>query len=390
MSTPDIPTLVSQVQIRVVDGAHQAAFNGRHFRIQPRMYEALGVLKEDGVDAGCERLMERWGIAPESRPAFKADLLSQIGRLAPEGASKSYIQASVTVLPAPLVQRLAARLAPLFHRPVVWTVCLLALLVLADLFLFHQVGGTQLRSLDLTGRDLLMGYVCVLAVLLFHELGHAAGMRHVGQQPHEIGFGFYLIFPVFFANVSNAWLVDRRSRFVVNLGGIYFQLLASVVLYIGIALTDGHTQAWLSLAFKSNLATALFVLIPFIRNDGYWLLADFLGLHDLYQRAGGMCWIIYRKLRDRAPISGTEWFIGAYAVCNYSFLAFVCYGLLNSSYRNFSQTLEILVHHSWEFLALEHPRLLVSCAISLLVLFFFTRPFLLRAYTHVKSRIQTT
>lgn len=390
MSTLDISTLISQVQIRVVDGAHQAALNGRHFKIQARMYEALGVLKEAGVDAGSERLMERWGVAPESRPAFKADLLEQVARLAPERASPSYIHAAMTVLPATLVQRLAARLAPLFGRPVVWTVCLLALLVLGDLFLFHQVGGTQLRSLDLTGRDLLMGYVCILFVLLFHELGHATGMRHVGQQPHEIGFGFYLIFPVFFANVSNAWLVDRKSRFVVNLGGIYFQLLASVILYIGIAFTDGHTQAWLTLAFKSNLATALFVLIPFIRNDGYWLLADFLGLHDLYQRAGGMCWIIYRKLRERAAISGTEWFIGIYAVCNYSFLIFVCVSLLKSSYRNFSQTLEILVHHSWEFLALEHPRLLVSSAISLIVLFFFTRPFLLRAYTHVKSRFQTT
>ncbi len=390
MSTLDISNLIAQVQVKVVDGAYQAAFNGRHFRIQPRMYEALGVLQEDGVDAGSERLMERWGIAPESRSAFKTELLEQVARLAPERASTSYIQASVTVLPASLVQRLSVHLALLFRRPVVWTVCLLALLVLGDLFLFHQVGGTQLRSLDLSGRDLLMGYLCVLAVLLFHELGHAAGMRHVGQPPHEIGFGFYLIFPVFFANVSNAWLVDRHSRFVVNLGGIYFQLLASVILYIGIALTEGHTQAWLSLAFKSNLATALFVLIPFIRNDGYWLLADFLGLHDLYQRAGGMCWIVYRKLREKAAISGTEWFIAVYAVCNYSFLGFVCYGLLNSSYRNFSQTLEILVHHSWEFLALEHPRLLVSSTISLVVLFFFTRPFLLRAYTHVKSRFQTT
>jgi len=390
MSTLDISTLLAQVQIKVVDGAHQAALNGRHFKIQPRMYEALGILKEEGADAGSARLMERWDIAPEARADFKTDLLRQVASLAPERAARSYIQASITVMPAPLVQRLAAHLALLFRAPVVWTVCLLALLVLGDLFLFHQVGGTQLRSLDLTGRDLLMGYLCVLVVLLFHELGHAAGMRHVGQQPHEIGFGFYLIFPVFFANVSNAWLVDRRSRFVVNLGGIYFQLLAAVILYIGIALTEGHTQAWLSLAFKSNLATALFVLIPFIRNDGYWLLADFMGLHDLYQRAGGMCWIVYRKLREKTAVSGTEWFIAAYAVCNYSFLAFVCYGLLNSSYRNFSQTIEILVHHSWEFLALEHPRLLVSSAISLVVLFFFTRPFLLRAYTHVKSRFQTT
>ncbi len=386
MSTLDIPALVAQVQLQVVDGAFQAELNGRHFKIQPRLHETLTVLKQEGVDAGCERLMDRWGVAPAGRDAFKADLLARIAGLAPERPSRSYIHTSITVLPATLVQRLAARLAGLFAAPLVWAVSLLTVAVLADLFVFHQVGGTQLRSLDLTALDLLMGYACIVAVLLFHELGHAAGMRHVGQPPQEIGFGFYLIFPVFFANVSNAWLVDRKSRFVVNLGGIYFQMLATVVLYAGIALTSGHTQAWLTLAFKSNLATAIFVLIPFIRNDGYWLLADFLGLHDLYQRAGGMCWIVFQRLRARLPVTGTEWFIAGYAVCNYVFLAFVSWGLLKSTYISFNRSFDIASTQSWQILALDHPRILFSSAVSLILLFFFARPFLMRAYSHVKSR----
>lgn len=386
MSTPDIQALVAQLQLQVVDGAFQAELNGRHFKIQPRLHETLTVLKQEGIDPGCERLMERWGVAPAEREAMKADLLARVAGLAGEPTRRAYIHTSITVMAAPLVQRLASRLAGLFAAPLVWAVSLLTALVLGDLFIFHQVGGTTLRSLDLTALDLAMGYACIVAVLLFHELGHAAGMRHVGQQPQEIGFGFYLIFPVFFANVSNAWLVDRRARFVVNLGGIYFQMLAAVVLYAGIALTSGHTQAWLTLAFKSNLATAIFVLIPFIRNDGYWLLADFLGLHDLYQRAGGMCWIIFQRLRNRLPVTGTEWFIAGYAICNYLFLCFVTWGLFKSTYISFSRSIDIVSSQSWQILAFDHPRILFSSAVSLILLFFFARPFLMRAYSHVKSR----
>jgi len=385
MSKPDIHSLLEQVQIQVVDGSHQATLNGRHFKIKPQLYEALTVMKAEGVEVGIEQLRVRWAISADAREVFRTQLLDSIESLVSKPAKSSYIHSSVTVLSAPLVQGVSARLTGLFDRRVAWVAGLLCLLVFGDLLFFHQVGGTQLRSIDLSALDWLLSYACIFAILLFHELGHATGMRRAGQLPAEIGFGFYLIFPVFFANVSNAWLVDRRSRFMVSLGGIYFQMLAAVLLYAGIALTDGRPQVWLSLAFKVNIATALFVLIPFIRNDGYWLLADFLGLHDLYQRAGGMCWIIFQNLRHGRPVSRIEWFIACYAICNYSFLSFCIWSLAKSTHFHFSRCVEVLSDAGWKSLFLSHPQSLVSSVLSVIVLHFFIYPLLKRAYQHVSK-----
>jgi putative peptide zinc metalloprotease protein len=385
MSEPDIHALLEQLQIQVVDGGYQAVLNGRHFKIKPQLYEALVVLKAHGVEVGLGRICESWGLAGEGFEAFRAQLLDSIASLASVPVRKSYIHSSFTLLSAPLVRGLSLRLAGLFQRWLVWVVGLLCLLVFGDLFFFHQVGGSHLRSVDLSALDWLVSYSCIFGILLVHELGHAAAIRRAGQLPAEIGFGFYLVFPVFFANVSNAWLLGRRARFMVSLGGVYFQMLAAVLLYVGIALTSGHPQAWLSLAFKVNIVTALFVLIPFIRNDGYWLLADFLRVHDLYQRAGGMCWIVFQHLRNDRKVAGMEWFIAGYAICNYSFLTFCIWGLMVTVQANLSKCFEVIISDGWSTLLISHPKTWLVGALSAVVLHFLIYPFVKRAVRYVNK-----
>lgn len=383
MQIPDLAALVQRLQLQSVDGLPQAELDGRHYRLPQRLHEALSVLKQQGPQQGLRSLAQRWDV-PEA--ALQAELGQSLATLTQGSAKQSYIRAGITVLPAGWVQRLANGLLPLFRWPVVLAVGLAATLMLLDLFFFKSVGGSELRRMDLTALDWLLAYAFIVIVLLFHELGHATGLRATGQLPQQIGFGFFLIFPVFYANVSNAWLVGRRARVLVNLGGIYFQMLGAILLYAAIAMTDGHTRAWLSLAFKSNLATACFVLIPFIRNDGYWLLADALGIHDLYQRAGGMCWIIMQRWLARRPVTAKEYFMGLYALCNYSFLALVVWSLCKSLYGGFSQSREIWAADGFSSLLSEHPGLLISTAISLLFFVLFTRPFIRRAYQHVKLK----
>ena len=53
---------------------------------------------------------------------------------------------------------------------------------------------------------------------LIHELGHASAC-HYFQIPHgNIGFGLYLNIPVFYTDVSQAWKLTRRERFLINIG----------------------------------------------------------------------------------------------------------------------------------------------------------------------------
>jgi putative peptide zinc metalloprotease protein len=94
--------------------------------------------------------------------------------------------------------------------------------------------------------------------------------------------GLYLVFPVFYANVSPAWRLERKARVVVDLAGMYFQLLMTIPVSLLFLLTG--EQLWL-LLFVQLDAMILFSLNPFLRFDGYWLCSDFLGVPNLRSRS---------------------------------------------------------------------------------------------------------
>lgn len=127
---------------------------------------------------------------------------------------------------------------------------------------------------------------CVLAALflasgLLHECGHIAACRHFHCEHGGIGFGLYYVFPVWYADVTHAWQLQRRQRAVVDLGGVYFQAIFLIAV-------DGYALATGSpVAFKLSwliMFAMLFTLNPVFKFDGYWLLSDLSGLHNLHQQ----------------------------------------------------------------------------------------------------------
>lgn len=126
-------------------------------------------------------------------------------------------------------------------------------------------------------------YFVVLFFLSFiiHEIGHATACKRFGQNHGAIGIGIYFIFPVFYADVTNAWKFKRKERAVVDIGGLYFQaiLLSFIDLFV---LHNGSPLA-------SNLVwfitfTMLHTLNPFFKFDGYWLLSDLSGITNLHDK----------------------------------------------------------------------------------------------------------
>lgn len=117
----------------------------------------------------------------------------------------------------------------------------------------------------------IMLYGCFLVIILLHELGHATAAYRFGIEPQEIGFGLYFIFPVFYTNVTCIWSLSVRERIVVNLAGIYFQLIANLPLlllfYTGICNTVSFVL------ITANTIGLLSALNPFLRYDGYWLFS---------------------------------------------------------------------------------------------------------------------
>jgi putative peptide zinc metalloprotease protein len=180
------------------------------------------------------------------------------------------------------VGRLVAPLAPLFSLAVALPLLLLTGVLVTALLagVAGSVAGSGTSGAALGAGSWLVAYALFTLSLLLHELGHAAAARRFGAEPGEIGCGFYLLFPAFYCDVTAAWSLRRGRRAVVDLGGIYFQLLTAGVL-AAFALTTGAAAC--SLAVYMILAVCLWNLLPFFHLDGQWLLADLAGIPELAQ-----------------------------------------------------------------------------------------------------------
>lgn len=136
----------------------------------------------------------------------------------------------------------------------------------------------------------IMLYGCFLVIILLHELGHAAAACRFGVEPQEIGFGLYFIFPVFYTNVTGIWALPARKRTVVNLAGIYFQLIANLPLLI--LFYTGVCNPICFVLITANTIGLLSALNPFLRYDGYWLFSDIFNIPNLHVKS----WCIYTSL----------------------------------------------------------------------------------------------
>lgn len=215
--------------------------------------------------------------APQLLALATQTLPALLFRDAPGAVRQMPFTLSVTLLPTRVAAHIATRLSALF-APRLAAVLLIVFLVLHALVLPTAMHGAHLAWSHL---DTFALIVLLLLSGLIHELGHTAACRYF-QCPHgAIGFGLYFIFPAWYADVSKAWRLPRKQRAVVDLGGVYFQ----AILLIGIdayALASGSPFA-LKLVWLITF-TMLFTLNPVFKFDGYWLLSDLSGLHNLHQQ----------------------------------------------------------------------------------------------------------
>ena len=141
-----------------------------------------------------------------------------------------------TLLPEKAVNGVAAILAPLYWGPVVVTV--LAAVVLIDaLVIARSDFMASLEQILLTPALLLGIFALLTLAAVIHELGHATACRYGGARPGVIGVGVSLVFQGFF---------------LLAAGLMHFQMIQQ--------------------------------LVPTLRFDGYFVLADIAGVPDLFNR----------------------------------------------------------------------------------------------------------
>lgn len=178
---------------------------------------------------------------------------------------------------------LGAAFKPLFFGPVV--IVVLAGLVAADWWIFFHVGVAQaLRQVIYHPGLFLPLLAAITLAAAFHEIGHASACRYGGARPGRMGCGLYLAWPAFYTDVSDAYRLGRRGRLRTDLGGVYFNVVI-ILICTAVYLANGNLEALLLLIVIEHMEIA-HQLLPVIRLDGYYIVADLTGVPDLFARIG--------------------------------------------------------------------------------------------------------
>jgi putative peptide zinc metalloprotease protein len=171
---------------------------------------------------------------------------------------------------------------PLFLPIVVLAV--LAAFVAADVWLFfgHGVAQALRQSIYHPGLFLPL-FLGVVLSAAFHEIGHAAACRYGGGRPGKMGCGLYLAWPAFYTDVTDAYRLGRRARLRTDLGGVYFNVVV-VLAIVGAYFLTGFEPLLLLVVIQH--LEIVHQLLPVVRLDGYYIVADLTGVPDLFARIG--------------------------------------------------------------------------------------------------------
>ena len=159
---------------------------------------------------------------------------------------------------------------------------------LANINVFTDVG-----SMFKLGGSTIFGIVVFIALYAFvivaHEFCHALTVKKYGREVRSMGVMLYLLMPAFYADTSDIWLSGKKERIMVSFyGPLSTIVLGSIVLLIWnyVSLPALISQILAKIGF---LCFCLFFLNlnPLIATDGYYILSDYIEIHNLRGKSLG-------------------------------------------------------------------------------------------------------
>ncbi len=192
----------------------------------------------------------------------------------------------------PIVEVLYARL----------TLALFAVVSLVGIYLAsRQWEEFKATFLDFLSWEGAFYYAMSLVfVKTLHELGHAYTATRHGVRVNTMGVAFMVMMPLLFTDVTDAWrLKSRRKKLAIDCAGMGVELIiAGLATFLWVFLPDGHLRSIAFVLATTSWILSLFVnLNPFMRFDGYYILADAWGIPNLQPRAFAMArWWMREKL----------------------------------------------------------------------------------------------
>ena len=169
----------------------------------------------------------------------------------------------------------------------------------ATFFDFFSLEGLALYSTTL------------VALKIFHELGHGFMARHFRCNVPVMGVAFMVLAPMLYTETTDAWrLKERHKRLLIDAAGVMVEMaIAALALFLWAFLPDGPWRSAMYFIAATAWIMSVFVnFSPFMRFDGYHMLADGLGMHNLGPRAFKLATWHLRQVLFATPEAPPEQF----------------------------------------------------------------------------------
>lgn len=185
--------------------------------------------------------------------------------------------------------------------------------------------------------NLVVLWLCYPVVKLLHEIGHGLVIRRYGGQVHEMGLMILVLVPVPYVDASaSAAFPSKRARMLVGGAGILTELfIAGIAMLAWAVLEPGTLRAvCFNIALIAGVSTLVFNGNPLLRFDGYYVLADWLEIPNLGQRATAhLGWIVKRKafgmkeVQSPAGSRGEARWLLAFGIASGAYRIFIAFGI---------------------------------------------------------------
>ena len=191
----------------------------------------------------------------------------------------------------------------------------IALLVVSVLGTFLFIQFAQQSQYHLLGDSLGEGMIklglLAYIPLLIHEFAHAITAKHFGCEVYKGGAMLYYGMPAAFVDTTDVWMYGKRARLAVTWAGPYTGYiiggLCSLMVYLWKDIPLVIATALLQIALI-GIFTSTLNLLPILKLDGYYILADALEIPRLRERS--MEFItkgLRAKLSKREKWTRDEW-----------------------------------------------------------------------------------
>ena len=165
-------------------------------------------------------------------------------------------------------------------------ICSIMIIVAAVLLFAHWDEIFYQRIQTFSSNDFLWIVVSWVALRAIHETAHGLTCKNFGGEVPQTGILLLLLLPLPYVDVTSSWRFGSKyQRILTAAAGMMVELfVAAIAIFIWYQAEPGairyHAE---NVIFVATIGSILFNANPLMRFDGYYILADFVEIPNLYQ-----------------------------------------------------------------------------------------------------------